>query len=177
MSSFLAIPTLSGTVAAAISDEEVLSPNHLAWVTPHFLILRNNLRQSHTIIPLIRLIGINVVKTPYSGLLAIAAGVFVIAAAAFASKQGDGAAIPCGLLGVFLLAVYFGSRRANITFTMDSGATETIVGTLGDAAALIRLIESARSSAVDIADFSPASASLEPRRIRPSAQPFLESAA
>lgn len=148
MSAF-ATQTLTGTVAAAISDEEVLQPNRLAWVTPHFLIIRNDIRQNHTIIPLTRLEGIDVVKTPYPGLLAIAAGVFIVAAAAFASKQGDGAAIPCGLLGLFLLAVYFGSRRANITFKLDSGVTETTAGTLGEATALIEVIERARISVID----------------------------
>jgi hypothetical protein len=178
--SALAMPTLTGTVAAAISDEEVLKPNRLAWVTPHFLILRNVERQNHTIIPLVRLAGINVVKTPYSGLLAVAAGVFIIAAAALASKQGDGAALPFALLGAFLIVIYFGSRRANITFTLDTGATETTVGTLGEAAALIQLIEVARRSAVagreDESDFSTASSASSAVRKGPkTAHPVFES--
>lgn len=146
--SALAARTLTGTVSSAISDEEILQPNRLAWVTEHFLILRNADRQNHTIIPLVYLVGIDVVKTPYSGLLAIAAGVFVIAAAAFASKQGDGAALPCALLGAFLVAAYFGSRRANIKFKLETGAVETTAGTIREASALIRLIENARRRAL-----------------------------
>jgi hypothetical protein len=175
MSAFAA-PTLTGTVAAAICDEEPLSPNRLAWVTSHFLIIRNQTQQSHTIIPLTRLVAIDVVKTPFPGLLAIAAGVFVIAAAAFASKEGDGAAVPCALLGAFLVAIYFGSRRANITFTMDSGVTEMVTGTLGDAAGLIRLIESARMSAIEDYPAAPC-VTTATRRHRPSPQAVLESAA
>jgi hypothetical protein len=178
--SALARPTLTGTVAAAISDEEVLQPNRLAWVTQHFLIIRNVERQNHTIIPLVRLAGIQVVKTPYSGLLAIAAAVFIVAAAAFASKQGDGAALPCFLLGAFLVAVYFGSRRANITFKLDTGGTETTSGTTAEAAALIQLIEEARRSVaggVDSAsDFSTAScASSSVRKGPNTAHPAFES--
>ena len=177
--SALATPTLTGTVAAAISDEEVLQPNRLAWVTQHFLIIRNVDRQTHTIIPLTRLMGIDVVKTPYSGLLAIAAGVFIVAAASFASKQGDGAAIPCALLGAFLLAVYFGSRRANITFRLDTGVQETLAGTLGEAAALIELIERARGSVIaadqEESDFSTASSGSSSVRKGPNAaQPVFE---
>jgi hypothetical protein len=178
--SALAIPTLTGTVAAAISDEEVLQPNRLAWVTEHFLIIRNVERQNHTIIPLVRLVGIDVVKTPYSGLLAIAAGVFIVAAGAFASRQGDGAAIPCALLGAFLVAVYFGSRRANITFRLDTGGSETTSGTIGEAAKLIQLVDEARrcaSAGVDDAtDFSTASCASSSVRKGPKvAQPAFES--
>jgi hypothetical protein len=178
--SALAIPTLTGTVAAAISDEEILQANRLAWVTQHFLIIRNVDRQTHTIIPLNRLAGIQVVKTPYPGLLAIAAGVFLVAAAAFASRQGDGAAIPCALLGAFLLAVYFGSRRANITFQLETGASETLAGTIGEAAALIELIERARHSSRN-ADQEPtdlstaACASSAVRKGPKHAQPAFES--
>jgi len=134
--SAIAVPLLTGTVAAAISDEEVLRPGRLAWVTPHFLILRKVERQNHVIIPLTRLASISVVKTPYPGLLAVAAGVFIVAAAAFASKQGDGAALPCALLGAFLIATYLGTRRANITFKLDTGATETLAGTVREATEL-----------------------------------------
>lgn len=174
-----ATPILTGTVTAAISDEEVLQPNRLAWVTKHFLIIRNVDRQTHTIIPLSRLVGIDVLKTPYSGLLAIAVGVFIIAAAAFASKQGDGAAIPCALLGSFLVAIYFGSRRANIAFRLDTGAREMLAGTIGEATALIELVERARGLAANLdqeaSDFSTASSASSAVRKGPNAaQPVLE---
>jgi hypothetical protein len=178
--SALASPVLTGTVAAAIADEEVLQPNRLAWVTPHFLIIRNQIRQNHTIIPVSRVCGIRVVKTPYAGFLAIAAGVFVIAAAAFASKEGDGAAIPSALLGAFLMAAYYGSRRANITFVLDSGGTETTTGNLREATNLIRLIEQARRTNAeleDVVDLSTApcaspSLAKKPKARQPVFEPF-----
>ena len=177
--SALATPLLTGTVAAAISDEEILQPNRLAWVTPHFLIIRRADRQNHTIIPLAHLVAIEVVKTPYSGLLAIVAALFIISAAAFASKQGDGAAIPAALLGAFLTAIYFGSRRATITFKLDSGGTETASGPFGEAKALIQLIEAVRASQAretDSTDFSTAAcASSSVRKGPKTAHPALES--
>jgi hypothetical protein len=157
--SALATSLLTGTVAAAISDEEVLQSNRLGWVTQHFLIIRDAERQNHTIIPLARVGSIDVVKTPYSGLLAIVAGLLIIAAAAFTSKQGDGAAIPAALLGAFLTAIYFGSRRAIVTFKLDSGGTETASGPLGEVKALIQLLEAVRTSEVretESTDFSTA---------------------
>jgi hypothetical protein len=178
--SALAAPVLTGTITAAISDEEVLQPNRLAWVTQHFLILRNAERQNHTIIPLARLTSLELVKTPYSGLLAIAAGVFVVAAAAFMSKQGDGAALPCALFGAFLMAAYFGSRRASVTFRLDTGATETVAGSVGEVTALLKLTESARRSAVagagEDGEFSTAAYAPSPVVKAPkAAQPALES--
>jgi hypothetical protein len=174
----VAAPMLTGTVSGAISEEEVLKPNRLAWVTRHFLITYNGERKAHTIIPLSRLAGIEVVKTPYSGLLAIAAGVFIIAAGAFASKQGDGAAVPCALLGAFLIVTYFVSRRANVSFRLDNGATESITGTLGEADALVRLIESARRTLVEeegeseFSTLSPVSSAI-PKAAKPT-QPVFE---
>ncbi len=177
--SALAAPMLTGTVAAAISDEDVLQPNRLAWVTQHFLIIRKVDRQNHTIIPLVRLAGIDVVNTPYSGLLAMAAGVMIVAAAAFASKQGDGTALPFALLGAFLVAVYFASRRATITFKLDTGATEVVTGTVREAGALVQLVDTARRSAVAVEeanDFSTAScASSSVKKGPKTAQPVFES--
>ncbi|HZS54171.1 MAG TPA: hypothetical protein VFA65_07190 [Bryobacteraceae bacterium] len=159
--SSVAAPLLTGTVAAAISDEKVLGLIRQAWVTRNFLILRNVASQKHTIIPLTRLASIDVKKTPYSGLLAVAAGIFVVGAAALASRDGDGAALPCLLLGAFLVAIYLGSRRADITFRLDSGAIERAIGTVAEASELVQLIERARFSALADADrsggFSPSS--------------------
>src|SRR5579884_1350953 len=115
---------MTGTVAGAIGDEPVLEVNSLAEVTLNFVVIRNSDRQSHTIVPIAALSGVEVVKKPYQGLLVIACGLFVLAAGASCSKQGDGAAIPMGLLGVFLVILYFASRRASVTFLLRSGATE-----------------------------------------------------
>jgi hypothetical protein len=67
------------------------------------------------------------------------------------------------LIGAFLIAVYFGSRRANITFRTDSGGVERATGSVGEASELVHLIESARSSALgvieEVNDFSTISSS------------------
>lgn len=134
---------MTGTVSAAISEEPVLRSTALASVTQNFVIIRNAERQSYTIIPVSRIARFELVKTPYQGLLAIAIGLFVLAIAAFASKQGDGAGIPIALLACFLLSVYFGSRRATITLVLNSGTIESLTGTVKDVVFLGTFIQSA----------------------------------
>ncbi len=137
---------MTGTVAGAISDEPVLASNALAEVTPNFIVINNPERQSYTILPISRLTAIELIQKPYPGLLVIASGLFVLAAGASCSKEGDGAAIPMGLLGVFLLILYFASRRGSVTFLLTSGAAETVTGGVREAADLVALVESARRS-------------------------------
>ena len=135
---------MTGTVAGAIGDEPVLEANSLAEVTLNFVVIRNFERQSHTIIPLAGLSGVEVVKKPYPGLLVIACGLFVLSAGASCSRQGDGAAIPMGLLGVFLVILYFASRRASVTFLLRSGVSETVTGSINEANHLLTLVERAQ---------------------------------
>lgn len=135
---------MTGTIAGAISDEQILGPNSLASVTPNFIIVRNSDRQAFTIIPISRLSRIRFEKRPYPGFLVVAGGLFVLAAAAFFSKEGDGAAFPAAFLGTFLLIIYFATRRASVIFILDSGAVETVTGNITEAAALVDLVQSAR---------------------------------
>src|SRR5579875_1585830 len=138
---------MTGTIAAAISDEEVLQANALASVTTHFVVLAKPEQRVHVILPIARITGIQLVKTPYPGLLAISGGLFVLAAAAFFSKEGDGAGIPVAFVAAFILLAYFGSRKGTVTFQIDSGATESVSGGVKDATALVELFESARALA------------------------------
>lgn len=131
---------MTGTIAAAIADEQVLEPNSLVGLTRNFIVIRNTEAQSHTILPVSRIATIEVDKRPYPGLLVVAAGVFVMAAAAAFSQEGDGAAIPMGLLGLFLVILYFASRRASVTFVLTSGARETVSGTLRDMSRLVAVM-------------------------------------
>jgi len=140
---------MTGTIAAAISDEPVLEPNSLASVTSHFIVIRNSHPLSFTIIPISRILGIEVSKKPYPGFLVISGGLFIVAAAAFSSKEGDGAGIPAALLGIFLLIIYFATRRASVLFLLDSGATEAVMGSVGEVTALVRLVGTAQRFIID----------------------------
>jgi hypothetical protein len=85
---------MTGTVRVAIADEQVLQSNSLVSVTSDFIVIRNSAPQFWTIIPLCRLSRIELIKSPYLGLLATSIGLFVMVAAAFSSKEGDGAGAP-----------------------------------------------------------------------------------
>jgi hypothetical protein len=137
---------MTGTVRVAIHDEPVLQSNSLASVTRNFIVIRNSDRQSWTIIPLSRLSRIELVKSPLLGLLATSIGAFVLAAAAFSSKEGEGAGLPMTLVGLFLLIAYSTSRKASVIFILDSGAAVSVIGSVTEARALVALVKLAQQS-------------------------------
>jgi hypothetical protein len=89
---------------------------------------------------------IELIKSPNLGLLATSIGLFVLAAAAFSSKEGDGAGAPIALLGLFLTIAYSTSRKASVTFILDSGAALTVIGSMTEATALVALVKLAQQS-------------------------------
>jgi hypothetical protein len=137
---------MTGTVAAAISDEPILERNSLAEVTPNFVLVRDSEMHRWIILPIRRLAGLDIVETPYPGLLAVSVGLFVIAAGAYFSKQGDGAALPFALIGLFLLVAYFASRKGTVRFLFESGAPESATGSVKEATALLKLVQTTRRS-------------------------------
>jgi hypothetical protein len=86
------------------------------------------------------------VRMTYPGLLVISAALFLVAAAAYFSKQGGNATVPMAVLGLAFLILYFGSRRAAVIFVVEGELLETIPGTLREAGALIKAVEKARSN-------------------------------
>lgn len=83
------------------------------------------------------------VKMSYPGLLVIAIALFLIAAAAYYSKQGDGATIPIAVIGVIFVVFYFNSRRASVAFLLEKEVLETVPGSLREASAVIRAVRKA----------------------------------
>jgi hypothetical protein len=145
---------MTGTVSAAISDEKVLRPNPLASVTRNYIVVRTSDHRSTTIIPLSRVSGIRRIDKRYPALLVISIAVLVVAAAAFSSKEGAGAPLPIALIGLFLFWLYFQLRKATVTLFLDSGAAETITGSLAEGKALVALIEFAQQSRWSMEDIS-----------------------
>ena len=90
----------------------------------------------------------------YPALLVISIAVLVVAAAAFSSKEGAGAPLPIALIGLFLFWLYFELRKATVTLFLDSGAAETITGSLAEGKALVALIEFAQQSRWSMEDIS-----------------------
>lgn len=136
---------MPNTILAALSSEEILQSSLSAVVTADYVIVTSTDRQSHTVISLERLSEIRTIKTTYPGLLVIASGALLVAAAAYCSKEGDGAALPSALIGLAFVIGYFLSQRASIAFVVDGEWTETVSGGLREAGALVRAVETARA--------------------------------
>lgn len=130
----------------ALPDEPVLQANSIATVTRSYVVLRTANGPAQTVIALATLRDVQRVKTTYPGLLVISAGLFLIAGAAYASKQGQGAQIPAAILGLIFLTFYFGSRKASLMLLLEGETIETASGTLREAAALIKAVRKARSA-------------------------------
>jgi hypothetical protein len=135
---------MSATILNALPGEQVLHSNTLAAVTPHCIVLTGAGGNQQTILSLARLSRIKQVTVSYPILLVIAIGLLILALAAFCSKEGGGAGGPFAIFGIVLLGGYFLSRRGAVCFAIDSEEFETVLGSPGEAAALISAIESAQ---------------------------------
>ncbi len=136
---------MPNAILAALSSDEILQSSLSAVLTADYVALTSPKGESHIVISLDRLSEIKTIKTTYPGLLVIASGTFLIAAAAFCSKQGDGAALPAALIGLAFAIAYLCSQRAAIAFIVDGEWTQTASGSLREAAALVRAVETARA--------------------------------
>src|SRR5919199_223980 len=116
---------MPNAILAALSSDEVLQSSLSAVVTADYVIVTSPKGESHAVISLERLSEIRTIKTIYPGLLVIASGAFLVAAAAFCSKEGDGAALPAALIGLTFVIAYFCSQRAQIAFVVDGESTDT----------------------------------------------------
>lgn len=135
---------MPNTILAALSSEEILQSKLSAVVTAEFVMVMSP-KGVQIVISLDRLSEIKRIKTIFPGLLVLASGALLIAAAAYCSKEGDGAALPAALLGLSFVIAYFWSRRAVVAFIVDGESTETASGSLRDAEALVRAVQMVRS--------------------------------
>ncbi len=135
----MANPTFAELVAAPASRS-----HPLAIVKQDCIVIRDSAQQSYTIVSLFQLSGMKRVTTTYPALIVIACAVFLIAAAAFCSKEGSGAGIPLALLGASFAIGYFLTRKAALVFVAGSTHLETASGSLSEVAALVASVQLAR---------------------------------
>lgn len=135
---------MADSVLSALSGEQVLQANSLATVTANCVVFKNSALRSQSVIPLSRLSEIETIRKTHPAFLVISGGLSILAAAAFCSKQGDGAGAPSAALAFFSLAGYFGSRRASVRFLVDSETSRTDMGSIRDAAKVVRAIKAAQ---------------------------------
>lgn len=130
----------------ALSAESVLETNALATVMSNWIVVPDAEEHSQTILALSRLKDVKIVKFTYPGLLVIAAALFLLAAAAYCSHQGEGASIPMAIAGLLFVGGYLGTRRAAVAFSTTSSPeiTHTMQGSPGEAAELAQAVQLAR---------------------------------
>jgi|SRR5947209_552540 len=134
---------MANAILDALPDEPVLQSNSLATVTSSYVIVRMAQGSAHNVISVAGIDDVKRVKTTYPGLLVISAALFLIAAAAYSSKQGGNAAIPMAIFGLAFLIFYFGSRRATVLFSVYGENIETVQGSFREASALIKAVRKA----------------------------------
>jgi hypothetical protein len=139
-------------VKAVLAGESILHKNSLATVTNNFIVVRRPEKRAETIIGLPRISRIKRIETTHPGLLVIACAVYLLSAASVCSKQGGQAEIPLAIVGTIFVLGYFLSRRAAVAFVVDRDATETMHGSLSEAAALVAAMEQAQASLVTAQD-------------------------
>jgi hypothetical protein len=131
-------------VKTVLAREEILHENALATVTRNFIVVRRPEKRAETIIGLRHISRVNRVETSHPGLLVIAVAVYLLAAACACSKQGGQAGIPLAVVGISFVIGYFLTRRAAVVFVVDRERSETMHGSLSEAAALVKALKKAQ---------------------------------
>jgi len=128
-------------ILEALPGERIVQSNSVATVTTNCLIVENADGKSRTIIPIGDVAEMKRHNTTYPGLLVIAAGLFLLCAACFCSKQGgNDAAIPMGVLGLLFVLGYIGYRKASLIFVGHSGYTFTPEGNPAEASKILKAV-------------------------------------
>ena len=132
-------------IKSVLADEQILHDNSLATVTTNFIVVRRPERRRETIIALPRLSRIRRIEISHPGLVVIASAIYLLAAAAYCSKEGgQQVAVTMAILGTLFVFGYFMTRRAAVAFVVDREPTETIHGSLREAAQLMKAMAKAR---------------------------------
>jgi hypothetical protein len=127
----------------ALTGEEILESNSLGTVTSQWVVVRPPESRSESILSLSHISNVRSVRITYPGLLVVASAALLIAIAAAASKQGDGAALPVALFGLLFLIAYWVSRKASVTFTVGTETFHTPAAGLREAARFVSAVERA----------------------------------
>jgi hypothetical protein len=136
---------MANTIIGALTDDTAQQSYLMTTVTTGCVVIRNPSASSETAISLSRLSDVETIKTSYPGLLVVASGLSLVAAAAFCSKEGDGAGFPTAVLGASFVAGYFLSRKAALKFIVDSESTQTAFGSPRTAGQLKKAVQAARN--------------------------------
>ena len=137
---------MENTVLAAISGERIVQSKLSAIVTEDCVVIPSFSGQPHTILSIGCISQVKVVKTSYPSLIVISAGLFLLSAAAFSSKDGAGTGAPLGVLGLIFLFTYLLSQKARVVFLAGREVTQTVNGSFADVADVVAAVELARKN-------------------------------
>ncbi len=135
------------SVLSALVGETVTHSSALATVTRNCVIIRDSLRGALIIVAIHRLTGLKKSYATVPVLLVVSIALFVIAAAAWASKQGNETVGPIVALGFLFLLIFLSSSRAAVVFLMEKEIVESVKGSYNEATAVIRAVEHVRAAA------------------------------
>ncbi len=137
---------MANLLLEALSGEGIVESNSLATVTETCVLIRGATGRSQTLISRSRLSDVKIVKINHPSLLVISSGLGLVSAAAFCSKQGDGAGPPTAFIALTFLIAYFVTRKAFLTFTVGLEETYSSAGTLSEAFAVMKALRSAQKA-------------------------------
>ena len=128
----------------ALSGEQIVESNSLATITESCVLIRGFTGRTQTLLSLSRLSDARVVKVTHPGLLVSSSALGLVSAAAFCSKQGDGAGPPLALVAAVFLIAYFVTRKAFVAFTLGREETYSKLGSISEAVALVEALRNLR---------------------------------
>jgi hypothetical protein len=131
---------MASTILSSLS-ETVLHHNALATVTDSWIVVRDERAHSQSLVLIDSLSKIRALKTLHLAYLTWAAGCILVSIASQYSNDACGLAIPFAMAGFSLLAAARVTRRASISFVLESEVVNTSFGTLREAATLVAAVK------------------------------------
>jgi hypothetical protein len=128
----------------ALTGETVVHANPLGTVTSNCLVLRDETRRAQAIIGIESIKEMRRVNTTNPSFLVISAGLFTIAAGAYASHEPLQVSGIMGLIGIFFVLGYLATRRAAVLFLLEDQCIESMKGSYSDAISIMRAVRRAR---------------------------------
>lgn len=132
---------------AALSGEDIIHANSLATVTTSCVVIRAANSRSRVILSLTHIASLRRVMHGYPAFLPIAAGCFIMAAAAHVSKEGAPTELTLAALALLFLLAFFATRRGSVLFELETEQIESAQGSLAEAAATVEAVISAQARA------------------------------
>jgi hypothetical protein len=136
---------MNDAIVSALAGETVVHANPIATVTRNCLVVRYDVRQAQAIIGLESIRGMRKVNFTNPALLVIAAGLFLIAAAAYSSHEAHEVSASLSAVGLLFLLAYFLTRRATVLFLLENQNIESKRGSYREATSIIRAVERVRA--------------------------------